>query len=161
MSMLRFEPFRDSFRDMDRLTSQLLSGTRLPASMPMDVWRSGDTYKVALDMPGIEPDSLEVTVERGTLTVAAERRGSFPDDGSVLLAERPQGRFSRQLMLGEDVESDGIEADYRDGVLWLRIPVAATAKPRRVSVRHGISSQPAQPQLQQQQSQPREMTGAH
>jgi len=157
MSMLRFDPFRDSFRDMDRLANSLLSGTRLPSSMPMDVWRAGDTYFVALDLPGIDPETLDVTLERGTLTVSAERHGSFDEEAGVLLAERPQGRFSRQLMLGDDVEKDGIEADYRDGVLRLRIPVAASATPRRVQVRHGISAEPSRPELHERRP---EMAGA-
>jgi len=147
MSMLRFDPFREPLRDMDRLANQLISGTRLPSPMPMDVWRNGEDYFVALDLPGIESHTLDVTVERGTLTISAERHGSFTDDGSVLLAERPQGKFSRQLVLGDGVDRERIEADYRDGVLHLRIPVAPTSKARRVEVRHGISGHPTSPEL--------------
>lgn len=137
MSILRFDPFRDPFSQVDRLTSQLLSGTRTPASMPMDVWRSGDTYCVALDLPGMNEESLDVTLERGALTIRAERQRAFSDDDSVLVAERPQGSFTRQLMLGEGLDHDAIQADYRNGVLLLRIPVAQAAQPRRVEVRHG------------------------
>jgi len=132
---LRFDPFRESFREMDRLANQLRSGTAMPAPMPMDVWRSGDAYVVALDLPGIDPNSLEVTMERGSLSIRAERRRAFGEGETVLVAERPQGSFTRQLMLGDDVDSDGVEADYRDGVLMLRIPVAQAAQPRRIEVR--------------------------
>jgi len=136
MSVLRFDPFRDSFSQVDRLAHQLLSGTRTPASLPMDLWRSGDTYCVALDLPGVNENSLDVTVDRGALTIRAERQSAFGDDDTVMVAERPQGSFTRQLMLGDDLDTDGIEADYRNGVLLLRIPVAQSAHPRRVEVRH-------------------------
>lgn len=139
---LRFDPFRESFREMDRLASQLRSGTTMPAPMPMDVWRSGDAYVVALDLPGIDANSLEVTLERGSLTVRAERRRAFGESESVLVAERPQGSFTRSLMLGDDLDHDSVEAAYVDGVLTLRIPVAPTAQPRRIEVRHeGTSPQ--------------------
>jgi HSP20 family protein len=134
MSVLRFDPFRDPFRDLDRLTNQLLSGTRTPAGMPMDVWRSGQRYHVALDLPGVDANSIDITVERGMLTVRAERTVSFGEGDQVLVAERPQGSFTRQLMLGEGVDQEHIQADYRDGVLMLAIPVAQAAQPRRISV---------------------------
>lgn len=135
MSILRFDPFREPLSEVDRLTHQLLSGTRTPASLPMDVWRAGDTYCVALDLPGMNEESLEVTVDRGALTVRAERQRAFADDDTVLVAERPQGSFTRRLMLGEDIDQESIEADYRNGVLLLRLPVAPAAQPRRVEVR--------------------------
>lgn len=137
MSVLRFDPFRDPFRDFDRLTNQMLSGTRTPSSLPMDVWRSGEEYRVALDLPGVDPSTVEITVERGTLTVRAERTQGFPDEAQVLVAERPQGSFTRQLMLGEGVDQEQIQADYQNGVLQLTIPVAQAAQPRRISVGGG------------------------
>ena len=140
MSMLRFDPFRDPFREIDRLTNQLMSGTRTPASMPMDVWRSGQEYHVALDLPGVNADSVELTVERGVVTIRAERAQQFGQGDQVLLAERPQGQFTRQLMLGEGVDQENLQADYRDGVLHLTIPVAQQAQPRRISVGQGQSS---------------------
>lgn len=142
MSILRFDPFRDSFSEVDRLTQQLLSGTRTPASLPMDVWRSGDTYCVALDLPGMNEETLDVTLERGALTVHAERQRAFGDEDSVVVAERPQGSFTRRLMLGDDLDAERIEADYRNGVLLLRIPVAQQAQPRKVEIRRG-SEQPS------------------
>ena len=134
MSILRFDPFRDPFREMDRLSNQLLSGTRTPASLPMDVWRNGDQYNVALDLPGVDPSSVDVTVERGVVTIRAERRQEFGEGNQVLLAERPQGSFTRQLLLGEGVDQESLQADYRDGVLLLTIPVAQQAQPRRIEV---------------------------
>lgn len=135
MSILRFEPFRDSFRDLDRLTSQLVSGTRTPALMPMDAWRSGDTYHVELDLPGVDPGSIELTVERNSLNVQAHRAAGFGGgDEQVIIAERPQGSFSRQLVLGEGLDTEQVRADYSDGVLHLTIPVAQSSKPRRIEV---------------------------
>jgi len=145
MSILRFDPFRDPIAHVDRLTHELLSGTRTPASLPMDVWRSGDDYLVALDLPGMNESSLDVTVERGTLSIHAERQQAFGEDAAVVVAERPQGSFTRQLMLGDGLDANAIEADYRNGVLLLRIPVAQSAQPRRVQIRRDAetSSAPA------------------
>lgn len=151
MSLMGFEPFR-SFRDLDRLSSQLLSGTRVPLAMPMDVWRDAQTYHVALDLPGVRADAIDLQVERSTLTVTAQRATSFGaeaeggegddtgDQRSVLVAERPMGTFTRQLVLGEGLDTEHVEADYADGVLHLTIPVAEQAQPRRIQV--GASGSP-------------------
>lgn len=156
MSLMSFEPFR-SFRDLDRLSSQLLTGTRVPLAMPMDVWRDAQTYHVAMDLPGVDADQIDLRVERNTLTVTAERQASFggaaaPDDGGgqepgqqsskskVLVAERPMGTFTRQLVLGDGLDVEKVDADYTDGVLHLMIPVAQAAQPRRISVARGDSS---------------------
>jgi HSP20 family protein len=146
VSLMQFEPFR-SFRDLDRLSSQLLSGTRVPMAMPMDVWREGQTYHVALDLPGVDPDGIDLSIERNTLTVTAERRAPFDGGGGqeesapqVVVAERPQGSFSRQLVLGEGLDSEAVRADYSNGVLHLTVPVRQAAQPRRIQV--GKSSQP-------------------
>ena len=141
MSILRFDPFGDPFRQFDRLTNQLLSGTRTPTPLPMDVWRSGNAFRVALDLPGVNPDSVELTVERGVVTIRGERQVQFGQDDQVLIAERPQGQFTRQLMLGEGVDQESLQADYRDGVLYLTIPVAPQAQPRRIQVGRGQSAQ--------------------
>ena len=104
MSVTRFEPFRDPFREFDRLFSMAASGTRAPLSMPMDVYRSQDgSYHVEADLPGADPDSVQVTVEHGVLTIQAERTPHYGDSGQVIAAERPQGSFARQLSLGEGV----------------------------------------------------------
>ncbi|GAA0517691.1 18 kDa antigen [Saccharopolyspora subtropica] len=135
--VLQFDPFRD----FSRLANEVLSATRAPQAMPMDVYRLGDHYVIEFDLPGVDPDSLEVTTENNTLTVRAERktpaRGSEQREPSYLAAERPRGTFSRQLMMGEGVDMSGIAADYKDGVLTVTVPVAEEAKPRRIEVGRG------------------------
>ena len=132
-----FDPFRDPFRDIAPLTNQLVSGVRTPASLPLDAWRAEDGYHVALDLPGIDPGSIELTVERGALTVQCSRRPAWGQGDQVLLAERPQGTFTRQIVLGDAVDGEAVAADYVDGVLHLRVPVRASAQPRRISVGRG------------------------
>ncbi len=130
MTMLRFDPFRD----LDRVASGLLSGTRNPRLAPMDAYRAGDTYVVHLDLPGIDADSLDVTAENNTLTVRAERREAAPGNAQYLISERPVGVFSRQMVLGDGLDLTKVAADYQDGVLTVHIPVAEQAKPRRIDV---------------------------
>ncbi len=128
--MMRFDPFRD----FDRLASEVLGTARTPSLMPMDCLRTGDTFVVRFDMPGIDVDSLDVSAENNTLTVQAERRRHDPDDATYLVSERQSGTYRRQLVLGEGLDVDAIRADYSDGVLSLTIPVAERAKPRRIEV---------------------------
>lgn len=123
----------DPFRDFDRLTQQLLGTTNRPAAMPMDAWREGDQLVLELDLPGVNRDSIDVQVERNVLTVGAERVARN-GDWELLAGERPRGRFSRQLVLGDNLDLDRLEASYDAGVLRLVIPVAEKAKPRRISV---------------------------
>ncbi|MEU4345254.1 HSP20 family small heat-shock protein [Nocardia sp. NPDC023852] len=125
----------DPFRDLDRLTQQVFGTPARPAVMPMDAWRENDEFFVELDLPGIEPDSLELDVERNVLTVRASRP-ELDSDRSMIAAERTRGVFSRQLFLGENLDTDAIRADYRDGVLRLRIPVSEKAKPRKIEISH-------------------------
>ncbi|EWT06879.1 hypothetical protein N864_14330 [Intrasporangium chromatireducens Q5-1] len=123
------------FREFDRLAEQVfgVTGTLArPAAMPMDAWRDGDTFLVELDLPGVRPDSIDVDVERNVVTVRAER--PTEDNREMIAAERPRGVFSRQLFLGDNLDTSNIEASYDAGVLTLRVPVAEQAKPRRVSV---------------------------
>ncbi len=135
MSVTRFEPFRDPFREVDRLLSMAASGTRAPLGMPMDVYRAQDgSYHVEADLPGADPDSVEVTVEHGVLTIQAERTPHYGDSEQVIVAERPQGSFARQLSLGEAVDSENLAAGYADGVLHVTIPASPKAQPRRVEV---------------------------
>jgi HSP20 family protein len=141
VSVLRFDPFGDPFRQMDRLTSQLLSGTRTPMGMPIDVWQTDDGFHVCLDLPGVDPDSVDITTERNTLTIKAERRAEYEDGQNVLIAERPQGTFTRQLQLGDTVDTENIQASYSDGVLHLTLPMTQAAQPRRVQVRTEGSGQ--------------------
>lgn len=130
----------DPFREFDRLTQQALGTTARPAAMPIDAYRQGDEFIVEFDLPGVAPDSIDLTVEKNVLTVHAERRRSHGENVELLLGERPQGRFSRQLFLGETLDTEHIDARYTDGVLTLKVPVAERAKPRRVAVRAGDSS---------------------
>lgn len=128
----------DPFRDLDRLTQQLFGAgtTARPAVMLMDAWREGDTFVVEFDLPGVPAESLDIEVERNVLTVKAER--PTPDrEGEVLAAERPTGVFSRQLVLGDNVDLDNVQAGYDAGVLRLTIPVAEKAKPRKIEVAAG------------------------
>ncbi|HWD80163.1 MAG TPA: Hsp20/alpha crystallin family protein [Kribbella sp.] len=131
----------DPFREFDRLTQQLFGtaggqGTwSRPAPMPLDAYRSGDEYVIAFDLPGVPPDAIELDVERNVLTVKAERRPpEVPENVEMQVAERPLGVFSRQLFLGDTLDTDKIEAHYDAGVLTLRIPIAEQAKPRRIVV---------------------------
>jgi len=131
-SIIRFDPFRD----LDRLTEQMMlgGGRGSPRSFPMDAYRRGDQFFVHLDLPGVEAESIELTAENNMLTVSAERRFESEEDDQVVIRERPQGQFTRQLLLGESLDVDRIEANYENGVLTLSIPVAEQAKPRRISV---------------------------
>jgi HSP20 family protein len=131
----------DPFREFDRLTQQLLGAgtTSRPAVMPMDAWREGDTFMIELDLPGIAPDTLDVDVERNVLTVKAERPARN-GDWELLASERPTGLFSRQLVLGDNLDLDKVQAHYDAGVLRLRIPVAEKAKPRKVEITRGESA---------------------
>ena len=125
----------DPFRDLDRLTQQVFGTSARPAVMPMDAWREGEDFYVELDLPGIDPESLDLDIERNVVTVKASRPQLDPDR-SMLAAERTRGVFSRQLFLGENLDTDAIRADYRDGVLRLVIPVAEKAKPRKIEITH-------------------------
>jgi HSP20 family protein len=123
----------DPFRDLDRWTQQVLGTAARPAVMPMDAWREGDQFIVELDLPGVRADSLSLDVERNVLTVRAERSG-LDQNRKMVAAERPRGVFSRQVFLGDTLDTTKIEASYQDGVLRLAIPVAERAKPRRIEI---------------------------
>jgi len=129
--MMRFDPFRD----LDRLADQVTSGMRTPRMAPMDVYRIGDHYVVHLDLPGVDPGSVDLSVEDNALTVRAHR-STRPEgeDTQVIVAERPSGEISRQLLLGEGLDVERIEATYDHGVLTLHVPVAERAKPRKITV---------------------------
>ena len=128
----------DPFRDLDRM-AQLALGTAgtlaRPSAMPMDAWRDGDTFRVELDLPGVDPSSIDLDVERNVVTVKAERP-TRASDADLIAAERPRGVFSRQLVLGDSLDTDRIQASYDSGVLSLSIPVAERAKPRKIAIEH-------------------------
>jgi HSP20 family protein len=125
----------DPFRDFDRLAQQVLGAgtTSRPAVMPMDAWREGDTFVIEFDLPGVRPDSVDIDVERNVLTLRAERP-SRNGDWEMLASERPTGVFSRQLVLGDNLDLDRVTASYDSGVLRLQVPVAERAKPRKIEV---------------------------
>lgn len=123
----------DPFRDLDRFAQQVLGTAARPAIMPMDAWRDGEEFIVEFDLPGIAADSLDLDIERNVVTVRAARAPVDPDR-EMLATERPRGVFSRQLVLGDNLDTDKIAAKYHDGVLRLRIPVADKAKPRKIVV---------------------------
>jgi HSP20 family protein len=130
----------DPFRELDRLSQQFfgVNGTSTrPAVMPMDAYRDGEQFVVHFDIPGVDPSSIDLDVERNVLTVHAERKPPIGNGVDYQVAERPRGVFSRQLFLGDTLDSDHIEANYDAGVLTLRIPVAEQAKPRKIEIGGG------------------------
>jgi len=129
--LMRFDPFRE----LDRLTQAPWGGSR--PVMPMDAYRRNGDFVVHFDLPGIDPGTIDLTVEKNVLTVAAERRFAKQEGDEITVSERPQGRFSRQLFLGESLDPDRIKANYDQGVLTLHIPIAERAKPRKVEIASG------------------------
>jgi HSP20 family protein len=136
---------QDPFRELDRLTQQVFgtSGTLArPSVIPIDAWRDVDTFVVELDLPGVDPSSIDVDVERNVVTVKAERPVRATD-AEMIAAERPRGVFSRQLVLGDNLDTTHVAADYNGGVLTLRIPVAEQAKPRKIAINTGSNDRHA------------------
>ena len=130
----------DPFRELDRLTQQFFgqNGTwSRPAVMPMDAYRHGEQFVVHFDLPGVDPSSIDLNVEHSVLTVKAERVPAYGEDVELQVSERPRGVFSRQLFLGDTLDTDRVEAHYNDGVLTLRIPIAEKAKPRKIEITGG------------------------
>jgi HSP20 family protein len=127
--LMRFDPFSD----LDRISRQVWGNSR-STYMPADAYRKGDRFYLHVDLPGVDPESIDVTVEKNALTVSAERKWERADEDQVLLNERPTGSFSRLFMLGDSLDTDAIEAGYDHGVLTLAIPVAETAKARKITL---------------------------
>ncbi len=128
--LMRFDPFRE----LDRMTSQLFADVRTPRAMPMDAYRHEDALHVHFDLPGIDPDSIELTVEQNVLSVTARRDAVHPEPDELIVTERPLGTFTRQVFLGDGLDPEKLEATYRNGVLHLTVPVLESAKPRRVPI---------------------------
>ena len=126
----------DQFRELDRLAQQVFGTIARPTVMTMDAWRQGDQFVVEFDLPGVDPGSIDLDVERNVLTVKAERPG-LSDDAETIAVERPRGVFNRQLFLGDTLNVDKVSASYTDGVLRLTIPVAEEAKPRKIEITSG------------------------
>lgn len=129
--LMRFDPFRE----LDRLASGPYGNTR--PVMPMDAYRRNGDFVVHFDLPGVDPTSIDLTVEKNVLTVTAERHFARAEGDEITVSERPQGRFNRQLFLGDSLDADRITANYDQGVLTLHIPIAERAKPRKVEVSAG------------------------
>jgi HSP20 family protein len=130
MMLMRTDPFRE----LDRLTQQVFGTSARPAAMPMDAWQENDEFVVAFDLPGVSADSVDLNVERNVLTVRAERGEPAGEGVELIASERPRGVFSRQLILGETLDTENVKASYDAGVLTLRIPVAEQAKPRKIEI---------------------------
>lgn len=139
MALVRSDPFRDIDRIFQQLWREPGDKTRASAlAMPMDAWRSGDTFVIELDLPGVDPDTVEMTVEDNVLVVSADRpRNGTGENEELVVAERPHGSFTRQVFLGDNLDAERIEATYTAGVLRLTVPVASHAKARRITLHHG------------------------
>lgn len=124
----------DPFRDLDRIAQQMLGLSDSQLTMPMDAWKEGHTFTIQLDLPGVRESDIDLEVERNVLTVRAERRAVDVGDGEVIHSERRSGGFARQILLSDALDTERVEATYRDGVLTLRIPMAEEAKPRKVLI---------------------------
>ncbi|TJY72586.1 Hsp20/alpha crystallin family protein [Arthrobacter sp. CAU 1506] len=131
----------DPFRELDRLTQQVFGNQARPAAMPMDAWREGDEFVVELDLPGVDPSTIDLDVERNVLTIGAERTSKIGDGKDVVAAERATGTFSRQLVLGDTLDTENVSASYEAGVLALRIPIREQAKPRKIEISSGDGKQ--------------------
>jgi HSP20 family protein len=124
----------DPFRELDRLAQQVLGTAARPAAMPMDAWQQDQESVAAFDLPGVDVDSIDLDVERNVLTVRAERPDPAGENTEMIASERPRGVFSRQLILGDTLDTENVKATYDGGVLTLRIPVAEKAKPRKIEI---------------------------
>lgn len=131
----------DPFRELDRFAAQLFGGPARPAAIPMDAWREGERFVLEFDLPAVDPDSVDIDVERNVLTVKAERRAPVADGAKVITVERPRGKLSRRIVLGDNLDRDRIAATYDAGVLRLTIPVAEQAKSRKIVI--GSTVEPA------------------
>jgi HSP20 family protein len=129
MTLMRFDPFRE----LDRLSEQMMGG-RGPRTMPMEAWRRKDEFYVYVDLPGVDQDDVELTVERNVVSIRAERRPAHEEGDEVIVDERPHGIFTRQLFLGDNLDANKLSANYDRGVLMLTIPIAEASKPRRIQL---------------------------
>ncbi|HWR47497.1 MAG TPA: Hsp20/alpha crystallin family protein [Pseudonocardiaceae bacterium] len=129
MALMRFDPFRE----LDRLSEQAMSG-RVPRTMAMEAWRRGDEFFVHIDLPGIAEDDVDLTVEHNVVSIRAQRRPAHEEGDDVIVDERPHGTFTRQLFLGDNLDTEKLSAGYDRGVLMLTIPIAEASKPRRIQL---------------------------
>ena len=127
--LMQFDPFRE----IDRVVEQAFRGSA-QAAMPMDAFRHGDSFVVHLDLPGVDPASIDVSIEQNVLTVSAQRHWESVEGDQIVANERRQGTFTRQLFLGNALDAEKIHASYENGVLTITIPVAEKAKPRKIEI---------------------------
>jgi len=145
----------DPLRDLERFANNLFEGARRgPRRMPMDLYRDGDQYVLTADLPGIDPESVDVKLDGQLLTIRAERTVPAGDDKTWITRERESGTFLRQLSLGQGIDTDGISAEYRNGVLTVTLPVSDRAKSRKVAVKTGDD----QPALRVEEKEPAAVT---
>lgn len=128
MALMRFDPFRE----LDRFAEQAMGSSRLPRTMMMEAWRRADEFFVHIDLPGVDKDDVDLTVEHNVVSIRAQRRPAHAEGDEVIVDERPHGIFTRQLFLGDNLDANKLSADYDRGVLMLTIPIAEASKPRRI-----------------------------
>ena len=131
----------DPFRELERLMFGTGGSRVRQSAIPMDAFRQDDQFVVRFDLPGVAAESIDVKVERNVLTVRAERPAESGEQVRWQIAERPRGTFTRQVFLGESLDSDGIEASYDNGVLTVRVPVVDKAQARSIAVTAGSAPQ--------------------
>jgi HSP20 family protein len=128
----------DRFQELDQLTWHAWGAQSMRSSpVPVDAYRRGDSFVVTLDLPGVDPNTIDLSVKKNVLTIKAERSWQRVDGDEILMAERSQGAFARQLFLGEEVDRNGIKASYDEGVLTVRMPVAEEAMDRKIEIMSG------------------------
>jgi HSP20 family protein len=131
----------DPFREFDRLASRFFEGNE--PWMPLDAYRHGDVFTLQFDIPGVDPGTIDVTVERNELKVEAERTARWPEGAQAVVRERPVGKFVRRVFVSDNLDTDHLTADYENGVLCVRLPMREQAKPRRIEVGTNSAEQPA------------------
>lgn len=133
MAMMRF---MDPFEEIDRMMTPF-GGRSRGGIMPMDAFEHNGVYTLRFDLPGVNPDHVDLTVEGNVLTVTAERPVEATDDVTWLLRERPAGAHRREVRLGDRLDAGKVDADYENGVLTVTIPMREEAKPHKVSISSG------------------------
>ncbi|MDN3295209.1 Hsp20/alpha crystallin family protein [Streptomyces ficellus] len=129
----------DAVRELDRIAQQMLGSAVRPAAMPMDAYRNEDEFVVHVDLPGIDPETIDLDIEQNVLTITAERRSPAPSGTPMIASERPTGTHTRQLLLADTLDTERIDASYDAGVLTLRLPLSEKAKPRKIRISSGGS----------------------
>jgi HSP20 family protein len=134
MLLTSFDPFVTEFDRLSRRVFGTANGTALRAVMPMDVIRKKDEVEIRFDLPGVDTESIDITVDRGVLAVSAKRTQESSEDEKLITRERVTGSFTRRVYLGDSLDSEKIEAAYADGVLSVRLPLLAKAQPRKIEI---------------------------